>query len=81
MKKSNRLQRSSRQESYRLAVRTIQCPYIQEHAQKRGPARETEINLDKFREGKINLDKFRADKIYLGKFREDKINLDIFRYI
>jgi hypothetical protein len=28
-------------------------------AQKRGPARETEINLDKFREDKINLDVFR----------------------
>ena len=30
-------------------------------AQKRGPARETEINLDKFREGKKKLDKFSTD--------------------
>ncbi len=50
-------------------------------AQKRGPARETEINSDKFRQEKINLDEFRSDKIFLGKFRQDKIILEIFRYI
>ncbi len=41
---------------------TIQCPYFQEHsAKKGGPARETEINLDKFRDGQSILDIFRAD--------------------
>jgi hypothetical protein len=36
-----------------LLGRTIQCPYFQEHpAWKGGPARETKINLDKFRGGK-----------------------------
>ena len=30
--------------------RKIQCPYFQEHREKkRGPARQEEINLDKFR--------------------------------
>ena len=44
----------------------------------RGPARQTEINLDKFRK-RIFLDIFRVGNIYLGKIRESKKFLGKFR--
>ena len=51
--------------------RKIQCPDFQENqGKKRGPARQTERKIDKFKEGKSILDIFRVSNIYLGKFRE-----------
>ena len=65
MNKSNRSLSSS--------SRKIQCPDFQENqGKKRGPARQTERKIDKFKEGKSILDIFRVSNIYLGKFREGK---------
>ena len=79
MKKSNGSLSSSSQESYRLAGRSSVLNFQEHLGKKRGPARQTEINLDKFRESIFYIDIFRVGNIYSGKFRDGKYILDIFR--